>query len=99
MTFDRRSLLEVGIVAAAAGPFSLAAAEIAAAQSSSKTYVLVHGARLGGLSWMVVSERLPLMGHRVSTPTKPGLGERKHLLSRDITLDTFAADIVNHIAA
>jgi pimeloyl-ACP methyl ester carboxylesterase len=39
------------------------------------------------------------MGHRVSTPTQTGLGERKHLLSKDITLDTFAADIVNHVEA
>jgi pimeloyl-ACP methyl ester carboxylesterase len=39
------------------------------------------------------------MGHRVSTPTQTGLGERKHLLSKNMTLDTFAADIVNHIEA
>ncbi len=96
---DRRSVLEVGLVAAAAGSFSLAAAEIAAAQSSSKTYVLVHGAWHGGWCWKEVAEGLRGMGHRVSTPTQTGLGERKHLLSKDITLDTFAADIVNHIEA
>jgi pimeloyl-ACP methyl ester carboxylesterase len=39
------------------------------------------------------------MGHRVSTPTQTGVGERKHLLSKDITLDTFVADVVNHIEA
>jgi hypothetical protein len=39
------------------------------------------------------------MVHRVSAPTQTGLGERKHLLSKDITLDTFAADIINHIEA
>jgi pimeloyl-ACP methyl ester carboxylesterase len=39
------------------------------------------------------------MGHRVTTPTQTGVGERKHLLSKDITLDTFVADIVNHIEA
>ena len=39
------------------------------------------------------------MGHRVSTPTQTGVGERKHLLSKNITLDTFTADIINHIEA
>ena len=34
-------------------------------------------------------------GHRVYTPTQTGLGERSHLLSRDITLDTFVTDLVN----
>jgi pimeloyl-ACP methyl ester carboxylesterase len=99
MTVDRRSVLEVGLVAAAAGSFSLAAAAIAAAQASSKTYVLVHGAWHGGWCWKEVAEALRGMGHRVSTPTQTGLGERKHLLSKDITLDTFTVDIVNHIEA
>jgi pimeloyl-ACP methyl ester carboxylesterase len=65
----------------------------------SKTYVLVHGAWHGGWCWRGVKEALRGMGHRVSTPTQTGLGERKHLLSKDITLDTFTADIVNHIEA
>ena len=29
------------------------------------------------------------------TPTQTGLGERKHLLSRDTTLDTFVEDVAN----
>jgi hypothetical protein len=97
MTIDRRSVLELGLIGAAAGSIPLAGARIAAAQSSSKTYVLVHGAWHGGWCWKEVAEGLRGMGHRVSTPTQTRLGERKHLLSKDITLDTFAADIVNHI--
>ena len=58
MTVDRRSVLEVGLVAAAAGSFSLAAAAIAAAQASSKKYVLVHGAWHGGWCWKEVAEGL-----------------------------------------
>ena len=34
-------------------------------------------------------------GHTVLTPTQTGLGERSHLLSKSITLDTFVEDIVN----
>jgi pimeloyl-ACP methyl ester carboxylesterase len=65
----------------------------------SKTYVLVHGAWHGGWCWREVKEALRGMGHRVSTPTQTGVGERKHLLSKDITLGTFIADIINHIEA
>jgi pimeloyl-ACP methyl ester carboxylesterase len=65
----------------------------------SKTYVLVHGAWHGGWCWKEVKEALRGMGHRVSTPTQTGLGERNHLMSKDITLDTFTADIINHIEA
>ena len=65
----------------------------------SKTYVLVHGAWHGGWCWSEVKEALRGMGHRVSTPTQTGVGERKHLLSKNITLDTFTADIINHIEA
>jgi pimeloyl-ACP methyl ester carboxylesterase len=83
----------------AANPFSLAAAQTSSTQPSGKTYVLVHGAWHGGWCWRDVAQALQQMGHRVSTPTQTGLGERKHLLSKDISLDTFAADIVNHIEA
>jgi pimeloyl-ACP methyl ester carboxylesterase len=65
----------------------------------SKTYVLVHGAWHGGWCWREVGARLRNMGHRVSTPTQTGVGERKHLMSKDITLSTFTADIINHIEA
>ena len=70
-----------------------------AAQTSGQTFVLVHGAWHGGWCWSRVAERLRASGHLVFTPTQTGLGERKHLLSRDITLDTFTSDIVNVIEA
>jgi pimeloyl-ACP methyl ester carboxylesterase len=61
------------------------------------TYVLVHGAWHGAWCWRDVAAALRGMGHQVTTPTQTGLGERAHLLSKDITLDTFVTDIVNHI--
>jgi pimeloyl-ACP methyl ester carboxylesterase len=99
MDASRRSLLQAGMVAAAAGTLPLAAAQTATAQGAGKTYVLVHGAWHGGWCWKEVAEALRGMGHRVTTPTQTGLGERKHLLSGSITLDTFVADVVNHIEA
>jgi len=42
-----------------------------------------------------VADRLRAAGHRVFTPTQTELGERKHLLTPDISLDTFVEDLVN----
>ena len=39
------------------------------------------------------------MGHRVHAPTQTGLGERRHLFSPALTLDSFVTDIVQVIEA
>lgn len=62
---------------------------------TARTFVLVHGAWHGGWCWREVADLLRSRGHRVFTPTQTGLGERRHLMSRDITLDTFIEDIAN----
>ena len=59
------------------------------------TYVLLHGSWHGGWCWRRVADRLRAAGHVVYTPTHTGLGERSHLLSRDITLDVLVQDVVN----
>jgi pimeloyl-ACP methyl ester carboxylesterase len=60
-------------------------------------FVLVHGAWHGGWCWARVRDRLAAQGHRVFTPTLTGLGERSHLMSKDINLDTHITDVVNVI--
>jgi pimeloyl-ACP methyl ester carboxylesterase len=62
------------------------------------TYVLVHGAWHGGWCWDPVRERLESAGHHVTSPTLTGLGERCHLASRAIDLETHISDLLNHIA-
>jgi pimeloyl-ACP methyl ester carboxylesterase len=62
------------------------------------TFVLVHGSWHGGWCWARVAERLRAQGHRVFTPTFTGMGDRAHLLSPDITLDTFIEDIAQVLA-
>ena len=59
------------------------------------TYVLVHGAWHGGWCWKKVTPLLRAAGHEVYTPTLTGLGERAHLLTREVGLDTHVEDIVN----
>lgn len=58
------------------------------------TFVLLHGAFHGGWCWPRVAGPLRAAGHTVFTPTQTGLGERAHLMSPDITLDTFVQDLV-----
>ena len=59
------------------------------------TFVLVHGAWLGGWVWSRVAPDLRSRGHTVYTPTLTGLGEREHLLDTDIDLELHATDILN----
>ncbi len=60
-------------------------------------FLLIHGAWHGGWVWSEISEILSYQGYSVSTPTLTGLGEKKHLLSSKITIETFIEDVVNHI--
>jgi len=61
------------------------------------TYVLVHGAWRGSWIWKRVRKELLARGHDVFTPTLTGVGERSHLLSRDVNLETHVADVINLI--
>jgi pimeloyl-ACP methyl ester carboxylesterase len=65
---------------------------------SKKPYVLVHGAWHGGWCWARVASLLVAAGHRVLTPTCTGLGDRAHLLSPTVGLDTFIEDVAATIA-
>src|ERR1700761_3204519 len=70
---------------------------VAEAQSPGRTFILVHGSWHGGWCWRRVSDQLQLKGHRVFCPTMTGLGERSHLLNKDINVSTHVTDIVNVI--
>jgi pimeloyl-ACP methyl ester carboxylesterase len=59
------------------------------------TYVLVHGGGHGGWCYQRVARILRAAGHEVYTPTLTGLGERSHLLSPAIDLDTHITDVVS----
>ncbi len=88
----RRDVIAVTIGAALSR--SIAPAE---AQTSPKTFVLVHGAWGGGWVWRRVADLLEKRGHKVFAPTMTGVGERSHLLDAKVNLATHVADIVNLI--
>lgn len=62
-----------------------------------RTFVLVHGAFHGGWCWRAVATLLRDAGHTVFTPTLTGLGERRHLIAADLTVDVFVDDVANLI--
>jgi len=61
------------------------------------TFVLVHGSWAGSVIWRQLAPRLRKAVHEVYAPTLTGIGERKHLLSRDIDLDTHIQDVIGVI--
>ncbi len=87
----RRAVVAGGMAAAVGADF----ARPARAQTAPKTFVLVHGAACGGWIWRRVADLLEKQGCKVFAPTFTGLGERSHLLSKDVGLDTHVTDVVN----
>jgi pimeloyl-ACP methyl ester carboxylesterase len=61
------------------------------------TFVLVHGSWAGSVVWRQLAPRLRKAGHEVFAPTLTGIGERKHLLSREIDLNTHILDVIGVI--
>jgi pimeloyl-ACP methyl ester carboxylesterase len=60
-----------------------------------RTFVLVHGAWHGGWCWRRVADILRGSGHTAFAPSLTGLGDRAHLFSPDISLQTHMQDILS----
>ena len=86
----------LGIAASALATKSTVAAQNES-ESTRKSYVLVHGTWHGGWQWRDVRRNLTARGHDVFAPSCTGCGDRKHLMSPDIGLDTHITDIANII--
>ncbi|MEM9500508.1 MAG: alpha/beta hydrolase [Pseudomonadota bacterium] len=89
----------------AAGAMSAAALTSGASSALASTYhskrdiVLIHGAWHGGWCWEMVRALLEADGHRVLTPTLPGLAERAGELDSKLGLDTHIEDVIAIILA
>jgi pimeloyl-ACP methyl ester carboxylesterase len=59
------------------------------------TFVLVHGGWSGGWEWQSFAPLLEQAGHRVYRATLTGAGERAHLASPAVNLDTHILDVAN----
>lgn len=58
-------------------------------------YVLVHGGWQGGWVFQKLARLLRAAGHEVYAATLTGLGERSHLATMPINLDTHITDVAN----
>ena len=84
------------IGALALAPLSDALNELGAeSQVKRVTFVLIHGAWHGGWCWKKLTPLLRARGHQVSTPTLTGLGERAHLLTAEVDLETHIKDVTS----
>jgi pimeloyl-ACP methyl ester carboxylesterase len=92
---DRSITRRVALSAGAAGAAMLGGTQARAQSSTRKTFVLIHGAYHGGWCWRRTADILESHGHKVYAPSLTGNGDRSHLLSKDINLDTQITDIVN----
>jgi pimeloyl-ACP methyl ester carboxylesterase len=60
-------------------------------------FVLIHGGWHGGWCWKRVAQLLRSRGHDVFTPSLTGMGDREHLCTPEVGLDTHTADILSLI--
>jgi pimeloyl-ACP methyl ester carboxylesterase len=61
------------------------------------TFVLVPGAWLGGWAWKKVVPLLVERGHETHAVTLTGMGERVHLASKEVGIETAIQDVLNVI--
>lgn len=93
----RRDILAGGAAVAAVGIAASASRPVAnqSAPDKKPPFVLVHGTWHGGWVWRDVKAQLQAAGHEVYTPTCTGCGEREHLCTPEVGLDTHIEDIAN----
>ncbi|WP_407147994.1 alpha/beta fold hydrolase [Bradyrhizobium sp. ORS 86] len=62
--------------------------------SSSKTFLVCHGAWSAGWAWKKMHPLMQAAGHRLITPSYTGLGERAHLANPSIDLEAHIQDVL-----
>ena len=63
------------------------------------TFVVAHGAWSAGWAWRKMRSLMRAAGHELFTPTYTGLGERRHLVSPQVCLDTHIEDVIGVLDA
>lgn len=58
------------------------------------TFLVAHGAWTAGWGWKKMHPPMRAAGHRLVTPTLTGLGERVHLATPDVDLETHIQDVL-----
>jgi pimeloyl-ACP methyl ester carboxylesterase len=61
------------------------------------SFLFLHGGGAGSWIWKYTAKALQEKGHDVRTVTFTGFAERRHLISRDCTIETNVVDVLNTI--
>ena len=61
---------------------------------SSKTFLVCHGAWSAGWAWKKMHPLMQAAGHRLVTPSYTGLGDRAHLVTTSIDLNSHIEDML-----
>jgi pimeloyl-ACP methyl ester carboxylesterase len=91
----RRGFLRASSAATAGAMAAVGTTAIGSITETLRTFVLVHGAWHGGWCWRRVADILTARGHRVFAPSLTGVGDRAHLFSKDVSLQTHVQDILS----
>jgi hypothetical protein len=86
--FPTKALLRMGSVAGGHEDRSMIVGRLQGESIKMTSFVLVHGAWHGSWCWKRVRNSLQEEGHEVFTPTLTGVGERSHLSSPQVNLET-----------
>jgi pimeloyl-ACP methyl ester carboxylesterase len=89
----RRQLLFTAAVALAAAGCRPSASRA----TGGRTFLVAHGAWSAGWAWKKMHPLMAAAGHRLIVPTYTGLGEREHLASPEVGLDTHVQDLLGVI--
>lgn len=89
----RRSFITAAAAATAAG----CAGGSKPAPPQGRTFLVAHGAWSAGWSWKKMHPLMQASGHRLLVPTYTGLGEREHLASQEVNLETHIQDLLGVI--
>jgi pimeloyl-ACP methyl ester carboxylesterase len=93
---QRRAFLGAA-AAAGVGLASGGGAQAATSPPRGKTILVAHGAWSAGWVWKKMHPLMTAAGHRLITPTQTGLGEREHLATPAVDLETHIQDLLGVI--
>ena len=93
----RQGFLKDSIAATAGSVTAVGNTRISSVIDKPRTFVLVHGAWHGGWCWSRVADVLRARGNKVFVPSLTGSGDRTHLFSKEISLQTHVEDILSFV--
>ncbi len=93
----RGFLLAAATAAMAAGCARREATGAVPAPALSNTFLVAHGAWSAGWSWKKMQPLMRAAGQQLLVPTYTGLGEREHLASPEVNLETHIQDLLGVI--